>query len=188
MILVGKKLPCLKIICYFNLGERYYEKGRIFLFVLFLLVSCGDVSNQKSYITSPINDDFSSIVEPRERWKAYNLSSYTIDQNWACECYSPTGCSSYIVNKVLTDVIYDIPKEAYYGRSEKEIFDYTKRMAITVDEAFDLIDKYKTSADIIEVEYDSRFGFPSKLYIDINAQTADEEISRRFSNIQQILN
>ncbi len=50
------------------------------------------------------------------------------------------------------------------------------------------IEKYKTSADRIEVEYDSRFGFPTKLFIDINAQMADEEISRRFSNIQQILN
>ncbi len=164
------------------------KKYLFFISILFLLLSCSDTSKEKHFITSPIDADFSFIVDPKERWEAYNLSDYVIDQHWSCECFSPNSCSSFILNKVLDDVIYDISDEAYFGRTENEIYDYTKRMAITVDEAFNLIEKYKASADEIDVEYDSRFGFPAKLFIDIDAQMADEEISRRFSNLQQVLN
>ena len=164
------------------------KKCLFFISLLFLLYSCSDTSKEKEYITSPIDADFSSVVDPKERWDAYNLSDYAIDQHWSCECFAPNSCSSFIINKVLDDVIYEIPDEAYFGRSEKEIYAYTKRMAITVDEAFNLIEKYKASADRIDVEYDSKFGFPTKIFIDIDAQIADEEISRRFSNLQKILN
>ena len=164
------------------------RKYLLFIFVAFLLLSCIDGSNDNSFITSQIDDDFSSIVNPRERWEAYNLKNYTIKQSWSCECYSPVKCDSYIVNNILADVKYEIPKEAYFGRTEEEIFEYTKRMAITVDEAFNLIEQYKTSAAKIEVEYDSQFGFPTKLFIDIDDQIVDEEIIRRFSHLKKIIN
>ena len=164
------------------------KKYLILILLILLLVCCNDTSNNCSFITSPIDDDFSYISEPRARWNAYNLNDYAIKQSWSCECFAPNGCDSYIINDTLTDVKYKISKDAYFGRSEEDIYKYIKHMAITVDEAFDLIDKYKNSADIIEVEYDSKFGYPTKLFIDINIQMADEEIIRRFSNLQKIIN
>ncbi len=157
-------------------------------FAIILFVSCNDASSLDSFITSPIDDDFSSIAEPRERWEAYKLSDYKINQSWACECFPPTGCDAFIINNSIADVDYKLSKESYYGRSEEEIYNYTKRMAFTIDEAFDIIEKYKTSAHRIDVEYDSRYGYPAKIFIDIDSLMADEEIIRRFGNLQKIIN
>lgn len=164
------------------------SKYQFFTFITLFLYSCSNTSSENHIITSPIEADFSSILDPKERWEAYNLSDYSIEQHWSCECFAPNSCSTVVLNKVVEDVIYEIAENAYFGRSEKEIYDYTKKMAITIDEAFKLIEKYKNSADKIEVEYDPRFGFPTKIFIDINVNTADEEIIRRFDNLLQILN
>jgi len=163
------------------------RKPLSFAFVIILFVSCSDTSSVNSFSTSPIDDDFSSIVSPRERWKAYQLSNYKINESWACECFPPTGCDAFIINNSVTDVDYKLSKDSYYGRSEEEIYNYTKRTAVTVDEAFGLIEKYKTSAHKIEVEYNPRFGYPTKIFIDIDSLIADEEIIRRFGNLQKIV-
>ena len=159
----------------------------VLIVLTLLLFSCTDPLNDNSFITSSIDEDYSSIENPRERWQAYHLTDYVIKQSWSCECFPPIGCDAYIINNLLKDVKYDLPNEAYFGRSEEEIYEYTKRMAITIDEAFDLIEKYKDSADKIEVKYDPKFGYPTQLIIDIDIQMADEEIIRRFSNLQKII-
>ena len=163
-------------------------KRNLFLILIILgFVSCND-KNDESFITSPIDEDYSSIADPKLRWEAYKLEDYYIDQSWSCECLPPNFCNSYIINNTVVGVKYEISKDSYYGRTEEEIFNQTKSVAKTIDEAFDLIDKYKTDAYKIEVEYHSRFGYPTKIFIDIDSLMVDEEIIRRFSNLQKIVN
>ena len=162
-------------------------KYSFLLFLIPLFFFCGNPSDDGSFTTSSIEEDYSSIENPRERWQAYRLSDYYIEQSWSCECFPPGGCESFIIDNSIADVKYTLPGEAYFGRSEEDIYNYTKDMAITIDEAFALIEKYENSADKIEVEYDPRFGFPTKLFIDIDAQMADEEIIRSFGTLKKIV-
>ena len=164
--------------------KKYFVLGLL----SFLLVYCNNNSSVDSILTAPIEEDYSSISEPRERWNAYKLTNYMIDISWACECFPPLGCEAYIIDNSVAEVKYVIPQEYYYNRSEDDIYNYTKKKAITVDEAFDLIEYYRTNADSVIVEYDSRFGYPTELFIDIDSLMADEEIIRRFSNLQKIAN
>jgi hypothetical protein len=163
------------------------KKYLIFVSFVMVFVSC-DKSNNSTIVTVPIEDDFSSISEPRERWNAYKLTDYIIDVSWACECFPPTGCEAHIIHDTIIDVSYQIPSESYYGRSKDDIYNYTKKKALTINEAFELIEQYKENADTVIVDYDLRFGYPTKLFVDIDFQIADEEIIRRFSNLQKIAN
>ncbi len=156
------------------------------IFAIALLISCNDTYD--GFVTSPIEEDFSSIANPQERWEAYQLKDYVITQGWTCECFPPNICKAYIINNSVNDVDYQIPKDSYYNRTEKDIYDYTKRKALTIDGAFALIEKYKTSAYKIQVEYDPRFGYPTKLFIDIDSFVVDEEIRRSFSDLKRIVN
>ena len=163
-------------------------KTCLFLILIILgFLSCNDKSD-KGFITSPINEDYSSITDPRQRWEAYKLKDYYIEQGWACECPPPNYCNSYIINNIVIDVKYDISKDSYYERTREEIYNQTKNAAKTIDEAFNLIDKYKKTAQKTEVEYNQRFGYPAKIFIDIDSLIADEEIIWKFSNLQKIIN
>ncbi len=163
-----------------------YIKYSYLLLLIPLFFFCSNPSEGVSFITSSVEEDYSSIENPRERWQAYRLSNYYIEQSWSCECFPPGGCESYIIDNSIAYVKYTLPGNTYWGRSKEDIYNYTKGMALTIDEAFALIEKYETVADKIEVEYDPRFGFPTKIYIDIDAQTADEEIIRSFGTLKKI--
>ena len=157
------------------------------LAVSLVLLSC-DASEKHQFITAPIDDDYSSIVDPKERWEAYNLSNYYLEQSWACECLPPVGCSTFIVNSITAEIKYELDENGYYGRTTEEIYIQTKNTAMTVDDAFALIDRFKNSADFMIIEYDQRFGYPTRIYFDLDSLMADEEISRRFSGLQRIVN
>lgn len=157
------------------------------VFVSLFLISC-DNSEEEQFITASINEDHSSIVDPRERWEAYHLSDYYIEQSWACECLPPTGCATFVVNSSVVEIDYELDSNGYYGRTKEEIYAQTKTTAMTVDDAFDLIDIYKDDSDFMILEYDQRFGYPTRIYFDIDSLSADEEISRRFTGLKRIVN
>lgn len=157
------------------------------LLITIFFISC-DSTEKEQFITASINEDHSSIVDPRERWEAYHLSNYFIEQSWACECLPPSGCSTFIVNGIVTEIKYELDANGYYGRTKEEIYAQTKTTAMTVDDAFDLIDIYKENSDLMIIEYDQRFGFPTRIFFDIDSLMADEEINRRFSGLQRIVN
>lgn len=163
------------------------KRNLIFIFMIFGFISCNK-NDESGFIISPIDEDYSNIADPKQRWEAYKLKDYYIEQRWACECMPPNFCNSYIINNSVVDIKYEISKRSYHGRTEEEIYNQTKSTAKTIDEAFNLIDKYKGSAYKTEVEYDPKFGYPAKILIDIDSLMADEEIIRRFSNLQKIIN
>jgi len=92
------------------------------------------------------------------------------------------------MNNDVSDVEYELSEDVYYGRTDNEVYDYTKNSAMTISEAFSLIESYQSKAHRIETEYDPRFGYPTRIFIDIDSLMADEEIIRRFSKLERILN
>jgi hypothetical protein len=61
-------------------------------------------------------------------------------------------------------------------------------MAITINEAFELIEEYEGKAFSIQVEYHPKFGYPTDINIDIAEMIADEEIHYRFQGLKKIIN
>ena len=160
----------------------------LFLLVFIFIFSCSKQNNEDTFVTAPINEDYSSIIDPYERWQSYNLNQYSIDEKRWCECFPPNSFTAYIIDNKVQDVDYEISKENYYNRTEDEIEDYTKNAAMTINKAFSIIEQYRYTAHRLEIDYDSKFGFPSRIFIDIDTLIADEEIIREFSNLKRIIN
>lgn len=161
-------------------------KSYIFIvFIVISFVSCKNKTESDEFVLTPIYENFSSIIDPRERWEAYNLKKYTIHQGWTCECLPPYNCESFVVNGEIDAVSYDIIEDSYHGRSDQEIYYYVKNKSMSVNEAFELIDHYKNTAYEIKVSYNSRYGYPAKIYIDIDSSIVDEEIIHNFSKLNK---
>ncbi|MEO8398192.1 MAG: DUF6174 domain-containing protein [Ignavibacteriaceae bacterium] len=152
-----------------------------------MLISCHNLEVD-DIATGSVEENFSSIKDPEERWQAYNLKNYTIEEVQYCECLPPNKWNTIIANNIVEDVKYEISKDSYYSRTEDEIYNQTKKSAITIEEAFELIKQYKNNSYRLDVKYNIRFGYPERIFIDIDSLIADEEIIREFSNLKKTIN
>ncbi|MEX0685785.1 MAG: DUF6174 domain-containing protein [Balneolales bacterium] len=157
------------------------------LFLIAFILGFYSCNENELFRSAAIDDDYSSITDPKERWEAYDLKSYSIEQTWSCECLPPSSGHSYIINNEVVMIEYNLSKNSAFGRKQDEIYSYAINKAITVEEAFDIIEKNQ-SAHRIDVEYDSRYGYPTSIFIDIDPSIADEEIIRNFGNLKRIFN
>ncbi|MTI86417.1 MAG: hypothetical protein FH748_00455 [Balneolaceae bacterium] len=145
---------------------------------ILFLANCSDSGLNLN--VSEIEQDFSHIEDPRERWEAYQLEDYYIEQTWVCECQPPSGADTYILQgKILQYIFHEDPSS---GRDKE----YRATKIMTVDEAFDLIESYQGNAYSVEIKYHPRFGYPTEINIDIMENVADEEIHHNFRNLKRI--
>ena len=162
---------------------------KIWVLVIGLFLwSCSD--GIQDFNTIEIKEDFSHISNPKERWEAYGLSDYSITQTRSCECLEPYKWTIYISQNTVVRVDYSAPKKEGYvisDEKQKEIEELIKnQISMTVDQAFHLIEENEETAASIRVTYDERFGYPIDLFIDYDAQMADEELIYSFSDLRKI--
>ncbi|XWN38757.1 MAG: DUF6174 domain-containing protein [Balneola sp.] len=146
-----------------------------------LFLSC--TSDNTDPILVDIEDDFSSIENPRERWNAYELEDYYIEQKWSCECLQPYGAEILISKNKVVDVNFD--NHRIEGKQTN--YDSARLRVKTVDEVFDLIDEYELTADSISVDYSPRYGYPTNLFINPSNMIADEEIRYTFRGLKKVI-
>ncbi len=148
----------------------------IFLALFFLFAACERDLLVFPYEILPINEDFSSIADPRTRWKAYNLRDYIIEQERLCFC-GAGGKHQVVVrdNKVVS--------AANLQKKSSVSVDYFR----TVDEAFDWLDAVKLQTPaFLEVEYHPRFGYPTKIRYDRSSYTVDDELTLYMRSLRKI--
>jgi len=155
-------------------------------FLFFLLSFCSEKSTEDNIITAPVEEDYSNISNPLERWRAYNLDAYVLDEHIACNCPPPTGVTAIIIDNEVSDVEFELSKDQDYGRTRDEIKTQMMHFAMTVDEAFEFVESY-TDAQKMEVDYDPRYGFPSRIFVDDDTMVIDDEYTRTFSNLEKII-
>ena len=113
-------------------------------------------------------------------WLKQNIKNYSVTFQLSCFC---TPDITELVSIVVeggqkTQVNYlkngePVPKEYFY------IFS-------SITEVFKLIsDAIEQKAEVIEVSYDPKFGFPRKLYIDHDSRIADEEVHINLSDFNE---
>ena len=131
------------------------------------------------FVTEPVRGDFSEIADPRERWEAYGLTDYTINQTRQCFCPPPRA---YAIVVRDGDVVAVRNPEPPVEQGEMFLEQF-----MTVDELFDLIESAKQQNPAkLEVSYHPRFGFPTEVDIDISGQIADEELYMTLSDLRAL--
>lgn len=157
--------------------------ARLIGIVLIITVLAAGCSLVHEPHTTRVAEDFSHIEDPHKRWDAYELSSYTIEQTRTCECLPPYGYLVVVKNDSVADVSYEEPEETY-GKDAETLREMALQSALTIEEMFDIIAREKNAADRFEVAYHPRYGYPTKVFIDPDEKTADEEIIRSMSNLR----
>jgi hypothetical protein len=151
------------------------------IFLAFLLVHCDSP-------TQSFTDDYTGIADARERWRAWDLSSYAIVKTRSCECLAPYTYTIVVKDGELIDVFYERPKEdEKLGQTLFEKHEYLLASVRTVEDLFDLLEHYETRAAHFEVVYHPKYGYPTEIFIDPVRQIADDEIIRTLSDLTRLI-
>jgi hypothetical protein len=154
-----------------------------------ILASGGSfVCASDTVILGVVDEDFSHIEDPHERWRAYDLQDYQIDQTWGCFCAPPHAWTAVIRNGEVVDVVV----EPIQGMDPDEVHARALELAWTVEDAFDQIGSVPGGRGMgngpgpaeFQVTYHSRFGYPESVYIDWHRGIADDELHTRLDNLR----
>jgi len=141
-----------------------------------LLTSC-EVFNSSN------NNGGVELTEAIEKWNSNNSKNYTFENSRTCECMPPYNYTVEVINGEIKDVHFEMQEYINYER--KDMIIITTR---TIDELFDLLEKYEETADHFEVEFHEELGYPTKINIDPSREMADEEIILEISNYSLLNN
>ena len=106
---------------------------------------------------APDGVDFSAIADASQRWQAYGLKDYVVEQKRSCYCALPRGFVRLTVrdNKIIggVDVTTTQPVPPQALQSYK-----------TVDEMFAWLRDVKAHNPArLAIDYDARFGYPERI-------------------------
>lgn len=138
------------------------------IFALILLLSHFACKNT----ASPLDEDFSHISDPHERWQAYKLSSYSIEQRRVCFCAHPHGFVQLAIEN--GKIVKGVENENSNNVPENQLRAYQ-----TVEELFDWIEQEMArnpAPATLDVEYHPKYGFPTSMTYDLSTGIADDEL------------
>ena len=141
-------------------------------------------------VVGVVEEDFSHIEDPLQRWRAYNIQNYEIHQVWGCFCAPPHEWTAIIRNDKVVDVIVK-PIE---GTNPAEMHTRALELAWTVEEAFEQIRSIPggrglgngPGPEVLRVTYHPRFGYPESVYIDWHRGIADDELHLQLDNLNNL--
>ena len=140
-------------------------KTLVAMFLLFTVFGCEELTN---------TTDFSSHYM---QWQSQNIHDYTIEQ--ARYCFCPDGGQKVQIT-VRDDSVYSVLR-----LSDSMIIPYPNSARyLTVDSLFAIIEN--NESDSLVVEYDSIYGYPTKLDINPQLHPVDGGILYETSNLRII--
>lgn len=152
---------------------------RVGLFTVALSALVLSISCEHAVAPSNSADDLPDY-SPAARWSAYGLKHYTIEQQRICFCRFPHGFVKLFIsdNKIVDGI------DLTNGRSvPADILQYYQ----TVDQLFAWIEETKAlNPERLEIEYDSRFGYPKKIAFDYSSGIADDELWIETQSLQSL--
>ena len=124
--------------------------------------------------------DFSSIENPRERWEAYGITDYVINERISCFCGGVLQWDLVVKNNIKSEVFFD---QTISNQTEMEIVENAR----TINDVFDFIESIEiNSVAGFVVEYDTKYGFPTLVSIDYDLNIADDEIAYIYSEFNPL--
>lgn len=131
-----------------------------------LLLGCGSDSDS---IIDELNAN-------RAKWESANIENYQFEQQVSCFCVDETTLPRLVLvenKQVSSQTIID-------GNVALPLDDANTE---SIDSLFERIALEESRADSLSVEYDPELGYPTKIDVDINQQTADDEYTIYVSNV-----
>lgn len=131
----------------------------------------------------PATSNLGKFRVNRRLWKQQNILNYRYTLTNSCFCV--TEARGPVIITVRNGITTSI-KSVATGKevSNPEFFERYK----TIPKLFNVIlDAIARKADSIDVQYNTKLGYPTQINIDYNRQTADEELYLTIENFQ-ILN
>jgi hypothetical protein len=146
------------------------------------LPGCQDAGTEVRYLTRPVIGDHSNIPDPHERWLAYHLTSYVLEQQVSCFCpHGADVCEVYVRNNQIIDVVRKSDGSSIFAQAG---YQYK-----TAEELFALASSINPdSVASLVIQYDERFGFPKYIAIDFEVYLADEEVAYSTRNVVRLMN
>lgn len=117
------------------------------------------------------SDDF-GITKAHKKWSSRNTQNYTFRNGRSCECFPPYNYTVKVARGKIEEVYFDGKTGFSYESDEMFI-----RSTRTVNVLFDLLERYRESADKFEVKFHKKHGYSTKTYIDPDIKIADNEIN-----------
>ena len=124
--------------------------------------------------------DLSTITRAFERWQASGLRDYVVEQRRVCFCALPTGFvrltvrDNRIVGGVDLATTQPVPPQALQSYQ-------------TVDEMFAwLRDVTGRNPARLAIDFDARFGYPSRIDLDYSVGLADDELSVEQRSLERL--
>ncbi len=126
--------------------------------------------------TSTGNPDQDALNKNRILWKNAHLSTYTYTYQVMCFCPPEED--------ILVRVLYGNVVAASYSPSNNPVMPERLDDLMTVEELFQVIQKAITDEVAqLEVTYNSKLGYPERVYIDVDERMVDEEVSHMVSSL-----
>ena len=125
--------------------------------------------------------DLLALNQARQRWEEAGLVSYHFELSVSCEC--PESTSGPFVVTVVNGVVTDVD---YVGSYIPDDFDESAIRIDgrrTIDEFFDSIEDAIDEGVRIDVSYDTTVGYPTTVWLDLDAIAADGGDASRISNL-----
>jgi hypothetical protein len=130
---------------------------------------------------TPDGVDFSAIADAAERWQAYGLKDYVVEQKRLCFCAVPPGFvrltvrDNRIVGGVDVTTTQPVPPQALQSYQ-------------TIDEMFAwLRDVQARNPARLAIDYDARYGYPERIAVDYSVGLADDELSIEQRSLERLV-
>jgi hypothetical protein len=151
-----------------------YIKGKSFLviaFVITLISACDDAD------TRPSTTDQAELDDNIDFWAETGSSNYQYTYSESCFCPPEEA--------IVTTVVLDEITGAFYTPSGVYLSEDDLDRLYTINRLFALIQAAITNdVAILEVTYNRYRGYPEKIFIDVDENVTDDEITREVTDYQ----
>lgn len=125
--------------------------------------------------------DTRPVADARARWEALGWDDYTYRFRWNCFCAPPFTSPVDLVVRggaLVSGSLVDSSR----ALTDDELADWR-----TIDGLFDLIDEARArDAREIRADYHDTYGYPREVWIDYEANVADEELGFEVQNVRPL--
>lgn len=131
--------------------------------------------------------EIDTLQEARRLWNEKGPASYQVNYRATCFC----GFIEPVIVEVRADtvsaVLHPDTKETYmieFSGEMRPVIEVLPGYFKTVDQLFELAVDASDGAAVFDAEYNADYGYPTRIYIDGNASTSDDEITYTLSGLQ----
>ena len=122
-----------------------------------------------------------ALVAAQARWRASGPTQYEYARYMACFCLTNDAYQTVRIQVLGPDSV------AKWDSTGRRLLMQAPPSHFTMEGVFEEIARaVEAGAEVVEVRYDSTFGFPASLHLDYMVLATDDELTMRISNLHPL--